>query len=196
MVFSAGFLLILIGIFSTIISFRFVKPKTRIITNELNLQLKRLINIPDGLNAGTSYNNNNFSWEMETPRKEIVKVNFNYDPAYPKYKDKITNSLEMEEGGDPTVFNKVLPAIIRDDNLLEVIKESANTKSCRKEGLAYSGISLVCDNSGRVIKILWKIDKSSLKDRGVDYSLLSPIPDFALERLYNLYDFVRDALKD
>ena len=172
-----------------------MKPNSRIITQELNLQLKKIVNIPEGLSTGTSYDKNSFTWEMITPEKEVVGVNFDYDPAYPKYKDKVAASLEMAEGGDPAIFDKALPALVADENSLRVVMGSGGSESSTAAGLKYSRINVVHDSSGRVIKVIWDISKSSLKENRVDYSSLSNFPDFALRHLYSLYDYVRDALK-
>jgi hypothetical protein len=133
-----------------------------------------------------------YFWEMETIEKEVTSVKFRYTPSFAKNQNIIEATLEMPEGSDPSLFNKVLPAIITDSQSLNSTSniEKANLSGNEKAG--YEKIKLaIKPETKQTILITWEFTKAKLpQDLKGEYSKLATYPLPILKILYGLPNLV------
>lgn len=196
----ASAVIILIGLiwYAINTSFNQVRPVTAKINKDIVKDLSKIIRIPEGIAPPMQdFNQTIYSWEMETPAKEVTGVTFKYTPSFTKKDDKIIATLEMPENGDPSIFNKVIEAIIADEQSLSAARDpqKANLGANRESG--YNSIKLaVYTKSGQTTKITWEFDKKNLsRELNSSYSQINKVPNFALKFLYGLPGFIIGLLK-
>ena len=182
---------IAVGLISSavVISFAVVKPTTEAINQKLAQHFAKIVRIPKGiLPPNQDFNQTSYFWEMETIEKEVTGVKFTYTPAFLKDQNVIMATLEMPEGGDASIFDKVLPAVVADkqtvDSALDIKK--ANLSANQEAG--YSKITLsIKENTQQTAKITWQYDKVNLTgDLTLEYAKLAVYPPFILKILYGL----------
>ena len=182
---------IAVGLISSavVISFAVVKPTTEAINQKLAQHFAKIVRIPKGiLPPNQDFNQTSYFWEMETIEKEVTGVKFTYTPAFLKDQNVIVATLEMPEGGDASIFGKVLPAVVADkqtvDSALDIKK--ANLSANQEAG--YSKITLsIKENTQQTAKITWQYDKVNLTgDLTLEYAKLAVYPPFILKILYGL----------
>jgi len=102
----------------------------------------------------------------------------------------------MPEGGDPSIFNKVLAAVVADDQTVKSAQdiERANLAANQKAG--YSKIDLMIKpETKQVLKISWTFDKNDLEeDLKKDYQGLSKYPKPIFGFLYGLPSLIMGLL--
>ena len=182
---------IAVGLISSavVISFAVVKPTTEAINQKLAQHFAKIVRIPKGiLPPNQDFNQTSYFWEMETIEKEVTGVKFTYTPAFLKDQNVIVATLEMPEGGDASIFGKVLPAVVADkqtvDSALDIKK--ANLSANQEAG--YSKITLsVKEDTKQTVKITWQYEKVNLTgDLTLEYAKLAVYPPFILKILYSL----------
>lgn len=184
--------------FSIYLGFKLVKPATQAINKGIASDLSKIVRIPEGIAPPMQdFNQTIYSWEMETPAGEVTGVTFKYTPSFTRKDDKIIATLEMPENGDPSIFNKVIEAIIADEQSLSAARDpqKANLTANGKSG--YNSIKLaVSPKSGQTTKITWEFDKKNLsKQLNSSYSQINKVPNFSLKFLYGLPGFIIGLLK-
>ena len=152
-------------IWAIYLSFSVVRPTTEQINKQLASQVfSRIIRIPEGIQRPSyEFGQTRYFWEMKTNQKEVTGINFVYSPAFIKTEDKITASLQMPENGDPSIFTKVLPAVVSDEQSLKSAHDPANANLSQNPQALYSKIELEQDSkNNQTIKITWTYEKSKL----------------------------------
>jgi len=172
-----------------VISFTVVKPTTKAINQKLVEHFAKIVRIPQGiLPPNVGFDLTSYSWEMETIEKEVTGVKFSYNPVFVRSQNVILATLEMPEGGDVSIFNKVLPAVVADKQSVDsaINVEKANLSANQDAG--YSKINLsVKPETKQTVKITWEYDKSKLgNDLSQDYAKLAKYPPSLLRIFYGL----------
>src|SRR3989344_4899828 len=92
-VFVIVLFLIAIGVVGTsiYISFKIVKPTTDSINTDLAKKFSSIVYIPDNIpGPAKTLAETSYSWEMETPQKEVTAVRFSFTPSFFKGQNEIT----------------------------------------------------------------------------------------------------------
>ncbi len=180
--------LIVIAVTAVIISFTIIKPTTEEINRKLVEKFASVVTVPRGiLPPAYSFDETNYSWEMETIEHEVTGVKFRFTTAFSKNQNKLQATLEMPEGSDVSLFNKVLPAIITDKQSLDsaIDVEKANLSANEKAGYSQIKISVI-PQTKQAAQINWEFEKDSLGDDLVNlYSKLN-YPEPLLKFLYGI----------
>lgn len=193
---AAAFLIILV-ITAVIISFTSVKPTTDVINQKLAQKFSKIVRIPQGIPPPQlTFERTYYFWEMETLENEVVGVNFIFYPAFPKGRDTIEVILEKPEKGDPSIFNKVLSAVIADEQTLNSARDikSANLSANYEAG--YKSINIYIDPANeKTTKIVWEFGKNEFEEDLIkSYDQLNRYPTFLLKILYGIPIFIISAL--
>src|SRR4030042_2321166 len=166
---SFGLIIIfLIIIFSLVIYFSFfkVKPTADALNYKLAEKFSKIVRIPTGLpRPQKSYAKTSYYWEMETLQKEAVGVKFEFDPAYTPGQEIITLILDMPQGGDPSVFHKVLPAVISDSQSLTAASDPQKADFEGNKEAGYTSIKVYRDqNNVKTVRIIWEFNKADFDE--------------------------------
>ncbi len=191
----AFIILISLAIF---IGFKTVKPQTEAINQKLVQDLSKVVVVPSGIpRPSYDFNQTVYEWEMETLAKEVTGVIFSYTPAFESNNNKIIASLSMPENGDPSIFNKILEAIIVDRGSLAMARDPQKAIVEASPGAGYSKIMLsVSPKTQQTTKITWEFDKKNLSpELNNMYKNLHKYPDFSLRFLYKIPSVVVGMLK-
>jgi len=197
LVISSALILLILLITAIVSSFTVIKPTTDDINQKLTKKFAKIVRIPEGIPPPVrGIDTTSYFWEMETIEKEVTGVRFMYDPAFIGNNKQITAILEMPEGGDPSIFNKVLAAVVADDQTVKSAQdiERANLAANQKAG--YSKIDLMIKpETKQVLKISWTFDKNDLEeDLKKDYQGLSKYPKPIFGFLYGLPSLIMGLL--
>lgn len=171
------------------IAFRTVLPTTQQINKNLAKFMARIVYIPEGIPPPIfGFNSTNYFWEMETPAGEVTGIRFSYTPEFTKGENKITATLEMPELGDASIFTKVLPAVISDNQSLSAAQDPQKANLAANNQIGYDGIKLTLKpETNQTIKVVWKFDKNNLYRETLGYyTKLYQIPGPLLPILYQL----------
>lgn len=185
------FLLIAAFIFAIYYSFTTVKPTTEQINQDLASYFSRVVYIPKGIPPPIQgFEETIYFWEMETLEKEVVGVRLKHNTAFEKNQKVITLTLEMEEKGDPSIFNKVMPAVIADQQSLSSAREPEKANLSANEEVGYNGIKLsVIPERKQTTQVIWEFEKSNLPEElKSKFKKLENLP--ALGFLYSLPHFI------
>jgi len=177
---------IAVGIF---VSFTIVKPTTEAINQKLAEHFAKIVRIPKGiLPPNIGFDLTSYSWEMETVEKEVTGVKFSYNPAFVNNQNVILATLEMPEGGDVSIFNKVLGAVVSDKQSLNSALDIEKANLSANQDAGYSKINLsVKPETKQTVKITWEYDKSKLgNDLSQNYAKLAKYPPSLLRIFYGL----------
>ena len=172
-----------------VISFTVVKPTTKAINQKLVEHFAKIVRIPQGiLPPNVGFDLTSYSWEMETIEKEVTGVKFSYNPAFVRNQNVILATLEMPEGGDVSIFNKVLGAVVSDKQSLNSALDIEKANLSANQDAGYSKINLsIKPETKQTIKITWEYDKSKLgNDLSQDYAKLAKYPPSLLGIFYGL----------
>lgn len=191
---AAFLLLIILVSLSIYLSFFKIKPLTQTINNKIEDRLSQVVFIPKGIHRPAhSFNSTSYRWEMETPQKEVVAIDFIYTPAFLKSEENIVATLKMAEGGDPSIFVKSLPALIKDVDSLKVTANPKELNPKPTDNALYKTLSLTFNKASQATSIKWEFDKSTMgQNIGTDYNKLEKYPTFILKFLYGLPQFFID----
>ena len=181
---------LVIFVYAIFISFKVVKQSTDKINFGLKDQLQKIVRIPAPIPPESkSFDATIYTWEMETKEGEITKVKFIHETAFDKNSQNISATLEMVEGQDPSLFNKVLPAIISDRQAIVSITDPNHINLGKNEQIGYEKIELyqIEGRPGQVSKIVWHLDKSKIISANQQlYENLYKYPPTLLKTLYSL----------
>jgi len=189
--------LVALGIIAEILSFKIVKKTSDQISIDLNKKFQQIVRIPQAIPPSyRGYYQTIYSWEMETPQKEVIKVVFTYDTGFSKSQKTITATLSMEPNADASLFNKVLPAVISDTQALSSAQDLEHANLSANSQIGYQKLSLEPfpgDNT-KVTKVTWEFEKSELTKRDEAlYGELERIPEPILKLLYSLQELTIKA---
>ena len=175
-------------IFTVVISFKVVKQTTDKINFALKDNFQEVVRIPAPIPPETKgFYQTIYIWEMETTAGEVVKVRFTHDTAFSKSSTKIIATLEMEPGGDPGVFDKVLPAVIADRQTIISIGDSNNRNLNANPQQGYDKIEFTISNTDKVLKIVWQYNKDVFVSKNQNlYKKIYDYPESVLKGLYIL----------
>ena len=128
---------------------------------------------------------------METPQGEVATVRVNQSTAFGYDLDKIILSVEREVGGDPSIFDKVLPAVVADEQALKSAQNPIDQNLGPNEKYGYNSITIEYSDTQKPIKIAWEFDKAKTGDNLLrEYEKLNKIPPSLLKTSYTIYSTV------
>lgn len=180
------------------LGFTKVKPTAISISDKLASNvISKFVRIPEGIQRPAyDYYETGYFWEMETLEKEVTGIKLKYTPSYSAQETDIVVNLEMPEGGDPSIFMKVLPAVIADQNLLMAAQNplKPELKSFNNELISELEIRTDTKNN-QTIAIGWVMKKDKLsQDIKEDYKKLDYSP-WILKTLYDIPSMVIDIFR-
>lgn len=179
------------------LSFKVVRQNTDKINQSLKDQMQQIVRIPGVIPPETKlFNSTVYVWEMETNQGEITKVKFTHDTLFDKNTDNFTATLEMENNEDPSLFNKVLPAVIADEQAYYSSQNIQKPRLESNESIGYEKISLyeVEGRAGQVSKISWLFPKDKVIPPNQElYQKIHAYPPSILKALYALQRFIITA---
>lgn len=191
---SVTLLVLLIAVFAWAIytSFSTVKPTTESISKNLLITFGKIVRIPDAIPPSLDYSQVTYLWEMETLDKEVIEVRFTYTPSYLSSDREIVAFLEMTEKGDPSIFDKVLPALVADDQSLNTARDPQKANFGANEKAGYSKLEIAKDSRGdKTIKLSWIYQKEKLDENlKKDYRKIEQLPEPLLRILYAVPGFL------
>ena len=187
------FIFITIFVAITIYSFSSIKPTTETINSDLASYFSKVVIIPKGIpGPSLDFKETAYIWEMETLEKEVVGVKLKHNTGFTKDQDKIILTLEMEEKGDPSIFVKVLPAIIADKQSLESARNPQKANLNANMSAPYQSLKLLLKpETEQTTRIVWEFKKTDLpQNLKNNYQKLQKIPSGVLGFLYSLPHFI------
>lgn len=183
-------------ILAIVLSFKVVRQTTDKINVSLISQLQPVVRVPTIIPPETrSFAKTIYVWEMETTQGEITKVRFSHDTLFDKNSPDFNATLEMEAGQDPSLFNKVLPAVIADKQVLVSLDkpEQINTGSNSDIGYEKLAVFEVEGRVGQIAKVSWVFPKSKIIDENSSlYQSIYNYPVPITRSLYSLQRFIID----
>lgn len=176
---SLATILLLILAVALIISFKVVKTASDSVNTKLLSHFSKLIRIPETIaRQNRTFDETVMHWEMETLEREVVGVNLRYNPGFSKNQDKIEVFLEVEENGDVSLFNKVLPALVIDKQSLTSALDPQKADLSANPEVGYSSIKLsIKPQTSQTARIMWEFDKSKLSEISEQYAKLAKYPE-------------------
>ena len=182
-----------------VFAFTKTKPTAEKINQKLTDKFQKIVRIPsDIVIAKYTFDETLYIWEMTTPQNEAVPVRFIYNPDFLKTQQKTQVVLEMVTGGDPSIFDKVLAALIADEKTLKAIKDSPNADFSPNPDAGYTGYKLFNDpKTGKTTKIVWEFEKQNLIDGETEklYTQLNSLPPKAVKALYEIPQVILGVLQ-
>lgn len=183
---------------ATFIAFKVVRPTTIKINKDLEAYLNHVVRIPEGIQRPSiDYSEIKYFWEMETLEKEVTGVNFKYTPAYSKNQSSVEATLEIPPNSDPSIFNKVMPAVISDEQSLKSAQDPPKANLTANPAVGYKSISLsTLSSTGQTTKIVWEFNKNDLpEDLQKSYQKLQKFPEPILGILYGIPHFLASLVQ-
>src|SRR3989344_218227 len=198
---SAGIIVLLLFVTffaALIISFKFVKQTTDLINGDLKNNFGVVVRIPkDARPTHRDFSTTIYSWDMETNQNEVTNVIFKHDTGFSLGQNKIRASLEMNQTGDPSLFDKVLPAVISDKQSLFSAQNRDKPKLDPNPDVGYKKIDVYAyeGNTQHVSKISWEFDRDFIGKSAMPlYAKLQSHKDWQIRALYNLQSFTLKVL--
>ena len=195
---TSFFILIILFLFVSLViylSFFKVKPTVLEINRKIEDKLSKVVLVPKGI-ARPSYtaDSASYRWEMETREKEVVAVELVYTPSFLKSQEKIIAFLRMVEGGDPSIFVKSLPALVKDQDSLKLAQDPKDANPSTPQGASFKKISLgIYETNQQTIQVEWEYAKSEIdEDLNSNYKKLEKYPPSLFKFLYFLPQFFVD----
>ncbi|HSX19365.1 MAG TPA: hypothetical protein VLE91_04545 [Candidatus Saccharimonadales bacterium] len=191
---AIALLVILIG--SAYYSFSTIIPTTKAINRDLAQYFSKVVTIPNGIEPPVqTFDQTIYQWEMETPQKEVVGVKLWHNTAFKKGEDTIKLTLEKEEKGDPSIFSKVLPAVVMDKGSLDVAQDSKQSSIDASAEASYKNFKVAERfQNDKATKLEWEFRKDNLPQNiKEEYKKLESLP-LPIGFLYALHNYVVDAL--
>lgn len=180
-------------------AFTTVGPATERIDKGLEAAFSKIVRIPvESIpRPSREFGQITYLWEMETLDKEVIEVRFKYTPSYTSQENEVIATLEMTEKGDPSIFDKVLPALVADEQSLNTARDPQKANFSASEKALYSKLEITKDSRGdKTTKLVWTYNKEQVgKDIKEDYLKLAKYPQSILETLYTIPSYLRDLVK-
>ncbi len=199
-IFVSILILLFIGTITTaiVISFKEIKPTIDSINSDLAKKFSQIVIIPDAIpGPARSLNETSYSWEMETPQKEVTAVRFSFTPAFFKNQNEITATLEAPENSDLSIFNKVMPAVVSDQQALTSAQDPLKANLSANSEIGYKELKIEANSkNNQTAKITWKFDKSTLASEILrKYQKINKYPDWLFKILYGVPQVVISLFK-
>ncbi|TSC69886.1 MAG: hypothetical protein CEO12_674 [Parcubacteria group bacterium Gr01-1014_46] len=185
------------AIAAVIYSFAVVKPTTEAINKNLAKHFGKIVYIPEGIPPpGRDFNDITYFWEMETPAKEVTPIRFKYHTGFSKNQHILQAILELPEGGDPSIFGKVMPAVIADRRSLESARDPQKANLAANSEAGYSALKLTVNaTTSQTVKIIWDFEKGSFDEETLKlYRKLHKLPEPLTRILFTLPSFTISLL--
>lgn len=183
--------LILLFVAAIYLSFNVIRPTAEAINQSLLKKYSKIVYVPEGVRPYLSYKETVYNWEMETPQKEVVRVFFRYTPNYTKDDKSMSVILEMDETGDPSIFEKTLPAVISDQKALKSAQVPESADLSQNVDIGYKQINLFASKTGKVVKVIWDFNKDDLDSQTKSYyQKLEKYPQPMLALLYEIPNYI------
>jgi len=188
----AGIVVIFLVFTVAVIVFAFTKtkPTAEKINQKLTDKFQKIVRIPTNIViAKYTFGSTLYIWEMTTPQNEAVPVSFAYNPDFLRTEGKTQATLEMVQGGDPSIFDKVSAAVIADQKTLKSVQDTEHADFSPNEEIGYTSYKFFLDTKkGKVTKIVWEFEKQSLVDSEIEnlYTQLNSLPPKAVRALYEI----------
>ena len=187
---------ILIGVFlvflviTIVFAFTKTKPTAEKINQKLTDKFQKIVRIPTNIViAKYTFDSTLYIWEMTTPQNEAVPVSFSYNPDFLNNQGKTQVTLEMVQGGDQSIFDKVSAAVIADEKTLKSVQDTVNADFSPNPQIGYTSYKFFYDaRTGKAVKIVWEFEKQSLVDSETEnlYTQLNSLPPKAVRALYEV----------
>lgn len=180
-------LAIIVLVVSAILSFTVVKPTTDQINRKLARKFTKVVNIPEVMPPQTrNFYETIYIWEMETNQQEVVGVRFRHATGFDGKSKEQEATLELPEPGDPSIFNKVLPAVIADDQSLLGALDPKKASFEPNSVAGYKTYKLaVKPETNQTVSITWIFDNDYItEDARNEYQKLAKFPLPVLKFLY------------
>lgn len=176
-----------------ILSFTFFKKNSDELIRSQRDKLLTIVNVPNAVPpSNPTFDSITYTWEMETTQKEVATVNVLQTTGLNRSENKILVVLEKAPAGDPSVFDKVLPAVIADSEVLEAAFSREKLTSLESGQTGFNRVAIERDASGdKVIKITWEFDKEEFgtESRAI-YDKLQSLPPAVVTTLYAVQSIV------
>lgn len=184
-------LLIAAFIYAFIISFKVVKQTTDKINLAFKEEFQNIVRIPEPIIPSfKSLNKTSYTWDMVTNQEEVTKVSFAHDTGILNDQNKIIASLEMPVSQDPSLFVKVMPAVVSDPQALTSTQDLEHVNLGPNEKIGYNKIELFTSekNPSQVTQIVWEFNKEDITNQKIKdlYTALNKYPQPVLKALYNI----------
>ena len=183
-------ILVSAAVYATVIAFTKVKPAADNINRSLSWDsFSKTVAIPKEIPPPSmDFNETAYLWEMVTPQNETTAIRLKYNPAFSREDRVIKLTLEMPGKGDPSIFNKVLPAIITDKQSLEAAQNPQEAQLSENKEAGYKSLNIqVLKENNQVVRFEWEFNKDELKEEIKDeYGKLEKYPKPLLGFLYGL----------
>jgi len=187
------FFVIVLLISAAVYGFSHVLPTTGAINQDLAGYFSNVVYIPKNIPPPSQdFYQTIYFWEMVTPEKEVVGIRLKYDTGFTADSSIIRLTLEKEEKGDPSIFDKVLPAVIADKQSLDSARDPQKANLSANQQAGYKSIKLlVLPETNKTAQIVWEFDKFNLPDDlKSKYKRLEKFPPGVLKFLYTLPHFI------
>ena len=182
--------LIILLIYTVIISFQLVKQNTDNINIKLKENFQTIVRIPEPIPpAFRSFEKTVYNWEMVTNEEETIMVSFEHNTGISKNQNIITAKLQIPPGADPSLFNKVLPAVLADKQALYSAQDLEHANLGSNTEVGYSKLELFTSekNTGQVTGIEWQFDREKILSGTEQYfEKLHKYNEFFLKILYSI----------
>lgn len=159
--------------------------------------MSRIVYIPEGIPpSAQDFQSTSYFWEMETTAGEVTGIRFSFTPSYTKDQNTITAILEMPERGDASIFTKVLPSVISDQQSLISAQDPQKANLATNPQAGYREIKLTTKpQTGQTIKVAWGFEKQNLDESTAKlYMKLDKYPQYLLEILYGIPSIILGLL--
>ena len=177
-------------VFVIVFAFTKTKPTTEKINQKLTDKFQKIVRVPTNIVvAKYTFDSTLYIWAMTTPQNEAVPVSFSYNPDFLNNQGKTQVTLEMVQGGDPSIFDKVSAAVIADEKTLKSVQDTVNADFSPNPQIGYTSYKFFYDaRTGKAVKIVWEFEKQSLVDSETEnlYTQLNSLPPKAVRALYEV----------
>ena len=182
------FIFIILFIIAFILSFKIVKQNTDKINEGLKKGFAQIVRIPEIVGPNfISLDRISYKWDMITNENEITPVEFIHDTAIARNQNKIIAILQMPQGADPSIFHKVIPAVVSDTKTVTQLENPEQINLGPNEEIGYNKVELNHSSSAKVIEIVWEFDKEKLaKSSQIYYDKLYEYPEWLVRILYTI----------
>lgn len=186
-------IIILVIAWGIYVSFTSIKPTTEEIDKDLEAYFSKTFQIPSSIpRPSRDLESVKYQWEMETLSKEISAVELTYTPSFFKDEETITANLKMTQNGDPSLFIKVLPAIITDPQSIKTAQDPQKGDYNPNPQAGYHKLEVALDpKNNQTIEIKWDYEKDKLPSEiKSKYQKLEKYPKPLLKIFYAIPGFL------
>lgn len=187
-------LLVIAGISAIVLSFKVVRQTTDNINTDLKQNFQSIVTIPTPVPPETkTFDQTKYTWEMETDAGEVIRVQFIHDTDFSKSSDQMVAALEMQPGSDPSLFYKVLPAVITDQPTLTSLSGIYHSDLGQSPQNLYQSVEFktVPNQSDKVVKITWHLNRDYFINKNeANYKKIYSYPEPVTKALYAIQKII------